>query len=180
MKGLRPFIDPSFTENILHKSYLTSKDMLRPLPYPERKSTWFQVDRQGNQSLQHLQETVLCGRYRNWHQRDRLQQGSLAWWFWRFCLHQGLGHQIELCAVCNHSILNGKTAVSEYLRDFRLTLLSKNSNPTLEISKTHPIAMSSTITRVLEKAILLKLESLGSKLFDTPYDQVGFRKSVST
>ena len=65
-------------------------------------------------------------------------------------------------------IMNGRRKAPDYLSSCRLTLISKTSKAELAVENTRPILISSHITKIYERAIQSKLESLGSKLFNVP------------
>jgi hypothetical protein len=54
-----------------------------------------------------------------------------------------------------------------YLREFRLTLLSKNALSEVAIEDTRPIAIGIHHLKIIEKCIKHKSECLKSKLFET-------------
>ena len=68
----------------------------------------------------------------------------------------------------------------KYLSTGRLVLLSKDNKPQAQIDNTRPIVVNSHITKVIEKAILIRLRKLNSKLLDTDKYQTGFKEGNMT
>ena len=58
-------------------------------------------------------------------------------------------------------------SIPEYLKHSRLVLLSKKSKSTATIADIRPIAVLQQLAKVLEKAIINKMESEHSKLLMT-------------
>lgn len=67
------------------------------------------------------------------------------------------------CADFITSVLNGNK-IPSYLKNFRLTLISKSNQSETKIEDTRPISIGSHLLKIIEKAIKLKLESLRSEL----------------
>ena len=67
-----------------------------------------------------------------------------------------------------------------YLSDGRLVLLSKDNKDFAEVSNTRPIVVTSHITKVIEKAIVIRLEKMNSKLLSTGSYQSEFKKGSMT
>ncbi len=54
-----------------------------------------------------------------------------------------------------------------HMKAGRLVLLSKTLDEIAEISNTRPIVVLPHLTKIVEKALLLKLRATGSRLLDT-------------
>ena len=67
-----------------------------------------------------------------------------------------------------------------YLREFRLSVLSKTRSSEVKIEDTRPIAIGSHLLKIVEKTIKLKIEKLKSNLFVTEDYQSGFQAGIST
>ncbi len=61
-----------------------------------------------------------------------------------------------------------------------MVLMSKVKSEICQIDDTRPIMVLSHITKVVEKAILNKLNELGSKIFNVGGYQTGFKEGKST
>ena len=68
----------------------------------------------------------------------------------------------------------------DYLREFRLSALSKTRSSEVKIEDTRPIAIGSHLLKIVEKTIKLKIEKLKSHLFVTEDYQSGFQAGIST
>ncbi len=67
-----------------------------------------------------------------------------------------------------------------HLKEGRLVLLSKSASEIAEISNTRPIVVLSHLSKITEKMIVNKLNSIESKLLDTGDYQTGFKKKSMT
>lgn len=65
-------------------------------------------------------------------------------------------------------MLNGLKRPPKHLSESRLVVLSKTSKPEDAVEKTRPIMVNSHSLKIIEKAILFKLEEIDSNIFKVP------------
>lgn len=70
--------------------------------------------------------------------------------------------------------------IPDYLKIAKLVLISKTGKTSAKLDEIRPISVLSHVTKVLEKAIKAKLDSLKSNLLTTGGYQSGFKKGHST
>jgi hypothetical protein len=70
--------------------------------------------------------------------------------------------------------------VPAYLKEARLTAMSKTDSQAVRVDQTRPLMILSHNTKIIEKAVKNKIRELGSRLFDTESYQCGFKKGWST
>ena len=70
--------------------------------------------------------------------------------------------------------------VPNYLKASRLVMISKTNKKSAQLKDIRQIAVLSQLMKILEKAIKNKLESSGSKMFQSGNYQTGFKKGQST
>lgn len=76
--------------------------------------------------------------------------------------------------------MNGSD-VPSHLKEGRLVALSKKKNSSaVTLNDIRPIVINSHITKIMEKAIILKLKQLNSRLLHVGNYQSGFKEGKST
>ena len=78
-------------------------------------------------------------------------------------------------------MLNDPDTIPNYLTEGRLIPLSKNKGKDMaSLKDIRPIVVPSHLAKILEKAILAKIEELAPHLLATKQYQTGFKQATST
>ena len=78
-------------------------------------------------------------------------------------------------------MLNDPDSIPDYLSERRLIPLSKNKGKDIaSLKDIHPIVVRSHLAKILEKAVLAKIEERAPHLLATKQYQTGFKEATST